>query len=238
MDKKSFATAHAMRKAGSKAKKASGIDKRADATVQAAPGVKEESKASEMKVKQAPKPMMAQGGMIKTSKPKAKMTDSSVIKARPYDHVSELNLEDTAPPMKHEGMSEDKEQSEEEFESKQMAPMLAEGGEISDDMDQPSDEETMEHAASIAAGIMAKRAHKQFMAVGGMVDIDENAEEQPNDMTSLNKAALKENYDSDMDDVSQPEESNEHADEREEASENKHDRVSAIMKKRKSPIQK
>lgn len=207
------------------------------------------------------------------------MAKSSVIKARPYDHVSELDLQDSAKPTKHEGMSEDKGPSKEEaLESKRAAPMLAKGGVINkaismDSADQdgeehpaglesdndmmgdkdamldhfadggevPSDEAMMEHAASIAAGIMAKRAHKKFMALGGEVDIEDNAEEMPNDMNSLNKLALKENYDEGMKSMSQPKDSNEHADSREDESENKHDKsiVSKIMKKRKSsPISK
>lgn len=100
----------------------------------------------------------------------------------------------------------------------------AEGGEIS-----PEDEEMDEHHSSIAAAIMAKR---RKMAEGGSVNIDSNAEEQPNDYYSQNQAALKENYDSDMDGVSQPMDSNEHGHEL--SDEDAHDMVSAIRRKMKS----
>lgn len=109
----------------------------------------------------------------------------------------------------------------------------ADGGEV-------TDEEALEHHASVASAIMAKRA--KMMAEGGEVDIDSNNEEQPNGYYHQNEdAALKENYDEDMDDVSQPEDSNEHGDMREDDEENDHDSsiVGKIMRKRKSsPISK
>lgn len=103
-----------------------------------------------------------------------------------------------------------------------MAAHFAKGGMI-------SDEEEMEHHDSIAAAIMAKRRR---MAEGGMVDIDSNAEEQPNQMDKLNRAALKENYDSDMDSIHEPMDSI--GDSREDETENKLDMVSAIRRKMKS----
>lgn len=110
----------------------------------------------------------------------------------------------------------------------------AEGGEV-------EDEEMLDHHASVAAAIMARRDRK-MMAEGGEVDIDSNNEEQPNSFYHQNEeAALKENYDSDMDDVSQPEDSNLKGDSREDDEENEHDSslVSKIMRKRKSsPISK
>lgn len=89
--------------------------------------------------------------------------------------------------------------------------MKAEGGEVSDE----------EHA-SLAAAIMARR-HK--MAEGGEVDIEANAEEQPNAFDKRNAAVLKENYDEDMMDMSQPMDSNEHSDDIEK---DKNDKVAAI----------
>ena len=77
--------------------------------------------------------------------------------------------------------------------------------------------------------------HMAMMAEGGQIDLDENAEEQPNSYYHQNEdVALKENYDSDMDDVSQPMDSNEHADSREADEENKHDMISVIRRRMKS----
>lgn len=122
----------------------------------------------------------------------------------------------------------------------------AEGGMIDDEQD------IIDHA-SIAAAIMAKRKKMQqdadsesdidsemMMADGGMVDLNENSQEQPNEYYKRNQAVLKENYDSDMEDMEQPMDSNEHADSEEEMSENEHDEdmVSSIRRKMrtKSPI--
>lgn len=126
-----------------------------------------------------------------------------------------------------------------------MAGHFADGGEIS-----PMDEEMEEHHASISAAIMAKRAKlhemvasgamdedhaaESMMAAGGEVDLDENAMEEPNGYYEANEhSALKENYDEDMHDVTEPMDSNEHGDGREDASENKHDMVTAIRSKMK-----
>lgn len=118
-------------------------------------------------------------------------------------------------------------------------PMLAEGGML-------ESEEEIEHHDSLAAAIMAKRKmmsqdsdsdedHMVKMAEGGQVGIDENAEEQPNGYYGRNEhAALKENYDSDMDDVSEPTDSNEMGDSREMSEENEHDMISHIRSKMKS----
>jgi hypothetical protein len=108
-------------------------------------------------------------------------------------------------------------------------PKLAEGGEIEREMDmQPMDEAEEEHHDSIAAAIMARRR----MAEGGQVDIMDNAEEEPSDAADeYTEAALKENYDSDMEDVSQPMDSNEHGDD---IDEDIHDMVSAIRRKMRS----
>lgn len=83
--------------------------------------------------------------------------------------------------------------------------MKAEGGMVKEDEMDDADE------SSIASAIMKRRQ----MAEGGMVDIEANAEEMPNQMDKLNEAALKENYDEDMESVSQPMDSNEHGDRRE-----------------------
>lgn len=139
--------------------------------------------------------------------------------------------------------------SEEEIMSNHM-DMLAEGGRVGEDsMDW--DEEEIDHAASIAASIMAKRKqasmsaesdsdidHEMHLADGGMVDIEENGQEEPNHYYRQNQEALKENYDH-MDGTDQPMDSNEHSDQEELDSENEHDSdiVSAIRRKMKqSPI--
>lgn len=115
------------------------------------------------------------------------------------------------------------------------AQMLADGGMAEMD-DQPSHEAEMEHHDSLAAAIMAKRGMK-MLAEGGEVDIDSNNEEQPNGYYDRNEhAALKENFDSDMDDVSQPMDSNEMGDEREASSENKRDMLSEIRSRMKRKL--
>lgn len=109
------------------------------------------------------------------------------------------------------------------------AQMAADGGMIDHEMED-------EKHSSIAAAIMARKGRK-MMAEGGQVDIEDNAQEEPNGLQDLNEAALKENYDSDMEDVSQPEDSNEMGDEHEDESENKMDRISA-MRSRMSKLRK
>jgi hypothetical protein len=168
-------------------------------------------------------------------------------------HVSmEIGEEPEMDELEHPaGLEEDDDQMK-PSDSEIMANHFAHGGEVEDDllelgpttiarddkgygaiihkasggMIQPEPEADDEHHDSIVAAIMAKR-HK--MADGGMVDIDSNAEEQPNSYYARNEdAALKENYDSDMDDVSQPMDSNEHSDDIDSDS---HDMVSQIRRK-------
>lgn len=111
-------------------------------------------------------------------------------------------------------------------------PMMAKGGAVAP-MSASMDAD--EHYDSIADAIMAKK-RKAKMAEGGMVDIDENAEESsanPNTYDDQNElAAMKENYDSDMDGISQPMDSNEMGDEL--SDEDSHDMVSMIRKKMKT----
>lgn len=132
------------------------------------------------------------------------------------------------------GLEEDNDQMH-PAEDEYMASHFAEGGEVEED-----------HHDSITAAIMAKRDRMHAMidsgsmdeddavrmADGGMVDIDSNNEEQPNSYYNRNEhAALKENYDSDMDDLSEPMDSNEMGDSREDDEENKLDMVSSIRSK-------
>lgn len=123
-----------------------------------------------------------------------------------------------------------------------MSNHFADGGEV---------EQAIDHAASIAAAIMAKR---KMMAEGGMLngedsieahpeedqaDLARNAEEDMNleDQSSFD-AMRKENYsESDgLDDLDSPMDSVQHGDSREASEENDHDRslVSAIRRKMKS----
>lgn len=157
-----------------------------------------------------PKPKLAQGGMIKMQGPK--MADSSIIKPRMRDEVP-LIME---------------EPSEEEMQNDHME-MMAEGGEVEEMQEEmPMDEEDMEHHDSIASAIMSKRAK---YAQGGMVDIESNAqEEESNAADEYSEAALKENYDEDFSDMSQPMDSNEHSDD---IPSDKFDRIRQIRAKNK-----
>lgn len=154
--------------------------------------------------------MMAEGGMIN--------------KAVSMKDAEEDNEQHPA------GLESDNDQmkpSDDEIMSDKMGGMYAEGGEV-DDMMQPHEEEAIEHAASIAAAIMAK---KKMMAEGGQVDLNENSMEQPNAYYPRNEdEVLKENYDDDMKDMHQPEDSNEHGDEIES---DKHDMISMIRRRMK-----
>lgn len=105
------------------------------------------------------------------------------------------------------------------------------GLESDDDMLAPPEDEYM--ASKFARGGMVDDIMKRRkFAAGGMVDLDENAEEQPNGYYEQNEhAALKENYDSDMDSVSQPMDSNEHG---HDIDSDEHDMVGSIRKRMKS----
>lgn len=118
------------------------------------------------------------------------------------------------------------------------AKQLAGGGMINEmeDMDDSEmDGDAEEHYASIADAILSKK--RKAMADGGQVDLEENSEESTADaaLKFRQEANLKEQYD-DSQLEAQPEDSNEHGDEREEESENEHDGdlVSSIRKKMKS----
>lgn len=160
--------------------------------------------------------MLAAGGMVSSSVVKPKRLDAY---GRPLPE--ELHQIESMPPRKYEGMSTSKRPPEDEYMDDEMQPQFAEGGRVNS-----IDEQALEKHASIAAAIMAKR---KMMAEGGQVDIDENAEEQPNSFYKQNEdAALKENYDSDMDDVSQPMDSNLHGDD---IDSDDHDMISQIRRK-------
>lgn len=96
---------------------------------------------------------------------------------------------------------------------------------------------------SMADMIMMRRKAKKMMeesdmkkaenfADGGEVDLDENAMEEPNSYYHQNEeAALKENYDEDMDHLHQDMDSNEHG--RTLPDEDEYDMVSAVRKRMK-----
>lgn len=105
-----------------------------------------------------------------------------------------------------------------------MADHFAEGGEVSDD----------DFAGSIADAIMARKDRKK-MADGGMVDLEANSEEvgrSPYDEENA-EAGNKEQYDlSQL--SSQPEDSNEMGDDREDVESDEHDMISKIRSKMKA----
>lgn len=156
------------------------------------------------------------------------------------------------------GLTEDDDEIGDKDAMSSHMKMLAKGGEIS-----PEDEEHEDMSASIASAIMAKLKHAaelesgsededkaERFADGGEVmgksdslfDHLKNNKEEPNFFPPRNGEVLKENHDEGMDDVHEPEDSNEHADMREEDSENEDDRsiVGSIRRKMKmkSPIAK
>lgn len=79
-----------------------------------------------------------------------------------------------------------------------------------------------------------ERAKRHRYAHGGEVDIESNAQEEPNFYDDRNVAVLKENYDEDMSDVTQPWDSNEHAVDLEDEDENGKGMISEIRSRMKS----
>ena len=85
---------------------------------------------------------------------------------------------------------------------------------------------------SVADAIMAKRQKPD----NDVIDITQNAQEEPNQFRKANEEALKENYDDDFKDLEQPMDSNEHGDTLEDSemhSKSKAERIMARMKSRK-----
>lgn len=132
--------------------------------------------------------------------------------------------------------------------------MMADGGMIDEEDESPEEEEEeIEHAASIAAEIMARRHIKDMYAEGGEIhshdsiysddsdqaDLSRNADEDANEEDQLSFNSLrKENY-SESEGLMQldsPMDSNEHGDEREDAESDPHeqDMISSIRRKMKS----
>jgi hypothetical protein len=132
--------------------------------------------------------------------------------------------------------------------------MMADGGMIDEEDESPEEEEEeIEHAASIAAEIMARRHREDMYAEGGEIhshdsiysddsdqaDLSRNADEDANEEDQLSFNSLrKENY-SESEGLMQldsPMDSNEHGDEREDAESDPHeqDMISSIRRKMKS----
>lgn len=106
---------------------------------------------------------------------------------------------------------------------------LAKGGTVKDSHDED------EHYDSIASAVMAKKRRAKMMAEGGMVDLDENAMEEPNNLDDMNYEALKkENYAEEhgLSAMGSPEDSNEHGHEL--SDEDMHDMVDSIRRKLKA----
>lgn len=128
-----------------------------------------------------------------------------------YGGMAENDAEPSMPQAKPDNMRP----AEDEY----MADHFAKGGMADAD----------EHYSSIADAILAKKKKAKMMADGGMVDIEENGEEEgssPYDDMNAD-AAMKELYD-DEQLRAQPEDSNEKGDD---ISSDSHDMVDAIRKK-------
>lgn len=106
---------------------------------------------------------------------------------------------------------------------------MARGGMI--DMDEDDLDE--DHSASPRSLAMIVMKRRKMLAEGGQVDLERNSEEDLNNEDQMSfDAGLKEQYDlSQLDE--QPEDSNEHGDDREDDEENKLDMIDAIRRKMK-----
>lgn len=161
--------------------------------------------------------MMAKGGMINELEP-----------------MHDAEEDDQVDPHGLESDDDQEPRPEKEFMAGEMEPRYAEGGEV-DDMNQPMDEEELDHHASIAAAIMARK-EKQMMAEGGVIEDPnkEHAETYDHD----DEEVLKENYDAGQED----EHTSSHDDEdgHKIEGEDSHDMISRIMKRMrtKSPMVK
>lgn len=162
---------------------------------------KDDSWSSDVTVRQAQKP-----SLTRLSQPKIVGSDAFSVRNRDQrdennDQIDSFYPESAAQPRKRY----------DEYGANRQGPltpslkmkMMAEGGSIEEE------EEEIEHAASIASAIMA-RDKRKMMAEGGQVDIESNGQEDSNQFHERSEAALKENLDSDLMDVSQPDDSNEH----------------------------
>lgn len=154
---------------------------------------------------------MAYGGMARdTQEPAVPMKKADDMRLPKEDYMGDKAYGGPDPERK----PDDKRLPEDEY----MADHFAKGGMADAD----------EHYSSIADAILAKKKHAKAYADGGMVDLEHNSEEEPNQYYGMDEdAAKKEMYDDDQL-MDQPEDSNEHGDE---IDSDKHDMVDAIRKK-------
>jgi hypothetical protein len=107
---------------------------------------------------------------------------------------------------------------------------MAEGGLVDDESTEASKRST-KLDFSDDEGAHPLQDDMDHMADGGMVDIEENGEEEPNAFYERNREALKENYDDDMEDVTEPSDSNEHGDKLSDEDEHDGSMVDKLRKK-------
>jgi hypothetical protein len=123
-----------------------------------------------------------------------------------------------------------------------MKKRMADGGEIEannedtgnpgEDSEDQMDTMQMARGGSVADAIMKKR---KMMADGGEVDLQDLSDEQLNSEDDMSyDAAGKKTYYDDSQLSKQPEDSNEHGDERESGEEDEHDMIAKIRSKMKS----
>jgi len=195
---------------------------------------------------------MAEGGRIHMDDPDHDDDIHNMSVDHEYGDGAEEDMQQSPAGLEHDDDQE--KPSDQEIMSDHME-LLAEGGSVEHEFDdQPKHEEHEGMLASIASAIMSKlkaaamldsgsedEDKAERMAEGGevmgksdsMFDIMKNNKEKPNFYPPRNGAALKENYNEDMEGVDQPEDSNEHGDDREDENENEHDRsvVGSIRRK-------
>lgn len=173
------------------------------------------------------KKKMADGGLI--IEPASDEEIGEEMRPMKADKVSDQEVDDKANPMDAESVS-DEEMKE---DAKNMKPKYAKGGSVRDPLDEGGESEG--HYDSVSSAIMARKRRAKAMADGGMVDLDENAREEPNNLDDMNYEALKkENYAEEhgLSELGQPEDSNEHGHEL--SDEDEHDMVTSIRNKIKA----
>lgn len=197
-----------------------------------------------------PERKQASKGMRTTPIKHPRMAASDIVSSRLRDEEDVLQSSAAV----NDGPQRQPPQSDNEMDATKKGPSvpalgmkkMAKGGMINDDVSMSDAEMDMvDHPAGLESDndMMGDKDamddHMVMLAAGGIadavmnkrstVDLDMNAEEQPNDYYHQNEdAALKENYDSDMDDVSQPSDSNEHG---HEIDSDDHDLVESIRRR-------
>jgi len=168
--------------------------------------------------------MMANGGAVEetpsteVSDMEDEMENAKEAKMLRAEHEREALAfggeaeDDMEPDMPHVGDDSEMSPSEDEF----MSSHMAEGGDVDD------------HYESIADAILKKRRRAKMMAEGGMVDLEANSEESPNQEDQMSfKANGKEQYDL-RQLKAQPMDSNEHGDA---IKSDSHDRIDRMRRK-------